>query len=167
MTEGTLLPPTFQEEAISKAYVQAIAAKVGYATATMDFDVDGVDLEVKAGGSMRPAVGMQLKATINLGAPIDGSFRYPLNIRNYNLLRLATQVPRVLVVLGLPKDPIRWVELTEEALHIRKCAYWVSLLGAPESQNTSTITVSIPEINRLDEHSLVSILERSRTGSVT
>ena len=38
------------------------AAGAGYVVAMMDFDRDGVDVEIKAGGAMRPSIGLQLKA---------------------------------------------------------------------------------------------------------
>jgi hypothetical protein len=43
-----LLAPNDREEALSRAYVAAVAAGAGYALAPMDFDRDGVDLEIKA-----------------------------------------------------------------------------------------------------------------------
>ena len=107
-----LLADTDSEEALSRAYIQAIAAGAGYVVATMDFDRDGVDVEIKAGGAMRPALDLQLKATINLGATNNGVFRFPLKVRNYNLLRISTQVPRLLVVLDLPKNPDEWLRVT-------------------------------------------------------
>jgi hypothetical protein len=100
-----LFAPTDRHEALSRAYVYAVAAGAGYAVATMDFDRDGVDLEIKAGGGMRPSVALQLKATINLGEATDGMFRFPLKRRNYDLLRIPTQVPRLLIVLDLPTIP--------------------------------------------------------------
>jgi hypothetical protein len=90
MTDG-LLADTDREEALSRAYVQAVAAGAGYVVGTMDFDRDGVDVEIKAGGAMRPSIGLQLKATVNLGGATDGVFRYPLKRRNYDLLRIPTQ----------------------------------------------------------------------------
>ena len=45
-----LLARTDREEAISRAYVYALAAAAGYVIAEMDFDRDGVDLQVRAGG---------------------------------------------------------------------------------------------------------------------
>lgn len=161
-----LLAPTDQEEAASRAYVQALAAKVRYMTANFDFDRDGIDLQVNAGGAMRPAIGVQLKGTINLGEAADGYFKFPLKVRNYKLLRMPTQVPRILVVLSLPRASEKWIELTPEALLIRRCAYWVSLFGQPDTTNKETVTISIPQANLLDEQALIGLLEKSRTGSL-
>jgi hypothetical protein len=66
MTQDRLLETTDREEALSRAYLHAVAAGAGYAVATSDFDRDGIDCEIKAGGRMRPSLGVQLKATINL-----------------------------------------------------------------------------------------------------
>jgi hypothetical protein len=143
MTDG-LLTGTDREEALSRAYIQAIAAGAGYVVATMDFDRDGVDVEIKAGGAMRPSVALQLKATINLGVAVDGVFRFPLKRRNYDLLREQTQVPRLLAVLELPKEEMDWLGVTAEKLVLRRCVFWASLAGFPETDNRESVTVSIP-----------------------
>jgi hypothetical protein len=166
MTDGLLTGPD-REEALSRAYVQAIAGGAGYVIATMDFDRDGVDAEIKAGGAMRPAIALQLKATINLGDAIDGAFRFPLKRRNYDLLRQQTQVPRLLVVLDLPKEEEDWLRVTSKELVLRRCVFWASLAGFPDSENKESITVSIPSSNVLDIAGLRALMERSRTGAIT
>ena len=67
---------------MSKAYAHAVAAQPGYVTAVYELDRDGIDMRIQAGGVMRPALELQLKATINLG---DGGdhVRFPLRRRNY------------------------------------------------------------------------------------
>lgn len=114
---------------------------------------------------MRPALELQLKATINLG---DGSVhvRFPLRRRNYDLLRLETQTPRLLVVLELPNDPNQWMEITSDELVIRHRAYWVSLLGYDETSNETSVIIHIPKQNRFDVAGLQSLMERSRTGRI-
>ena len=165
-TTDHLLTGPDREEALSRAYVQAIAAGAGYVVATMDFDRDGVDVEIKAGGSMRPSIGIQLKATINLGRSTDGLFKFPLQRRNYDLLRIATQVPRLLVVLDLPRDERQWLTVTSESLILQRSAFWTSLAGAPDIDNDATITIPISGQNRLDTGSLRALMEQSRTGTI-
>lgn len=89
MTDA-LMGVTDREEAVSRAYV---AAGAGYVTSVMDFDRDGVDLQIRAGGTMRPSLAIQIKATVNLSRPGNGSFRYPLKRRNYDLLMAETMIP--------------------------------------------------------------------------
>ncbi|MFM5980640.1 MAG: DUF4365 domain-containing protein, partial [Sphaerospermopsis kisseleviana] len=36
---------------------------------------------------------------------------------------------------------------SETELCLRRCAYWVSLRGQPQTQNTETVTVYIPRKN--------------------
>jgi hypothetical protein len=165
MTDN-LLTGADREEALSRAYVQAVAAGAGYIVATMDFDRDGIDVEIKAGGSMRPSIGLQLKATINLGATKDGVFRFPLKRRNYDLLRISTQVPRLLIVLDLPPTEERWLTVTDDSLILRRSAYWASLAGAPESDNETSVTISIDTARCLDTTALRALMEQSRTGAI-
>ena len=75
-----LLGDADEKEALSRAYVQTIAAWAGFTTAVYDFDRDGVDMRVQAGGALRPAIELQLKATTTLGSPQQGFFRYRLNV---------------------------------------------------------------------------------------
>jgi hypothetical protein len=70
-----LLTDNDREEGLSRAYVQAIAAMAGYMIAEFEPDRDGTDVQIRAGGSMRPSLDIQLKATINLGPCKDGKFR--------------------------------------------------------------------------------------------
>ena len=115
MSDATLLPAD-RKEALSRAYVAAVAAGAGYTLAVQDFDLDGVDIQVRAGGAMRPSLDIQLKATVRLNEGWEGGFRYRLPRRNYDLLREPTLVPRILVVLDLPRDEGRWIDISADKL---------------------------------------------------
>ncbi len=161
-----LLAGSDRAEALSRAYVQAIAAGAGYVVAMMDFDRDGVDLQIHAGGAMRPALGLQLKATGNLGEVAQGAFRFPLKRRNYDMLRIPTQTPRLLIVLDLPKDEADWLQVTAEQMVLRRCAYWVSLNGLPDTDNKESVTVDVPIAQRFDVDALRALMGQSRTGTI-
>jgi uncharacterized protein DUF4365 len=161
-----LLSGQDREEALSRAYVQAVAAGAGYVTATMDFDRDGVDLEIKAGGAMRPSIGLQLKSTVNLPDHGNGIFRFALKRRNYDLLRIETQMPRILVVLRLPKDEEKWLSISEDALILRHCAFWVSLANAVDVDNETSVTITNPSANRFTVDNLQNLMEQSRKGVI-
>lgn len=165
MTDALLTSPD-QEEALSRVYVQAIAARAGYVTASYDLDRDGIDLRIQAGGGMRPALDLQLKATVNLGKPKDGCFRFLLKRRNYDLLCMETQTPRLLVVLDLPKDEHRWMTITENELVLRHRAYWLNLKGHEETNNQSSATVQIPRENLFNVEVLQALMEQSRKGRI-
>ena len=161
-----LLAVTDREEALSRAYAHSVAASAGYITAVYDYDRDGVDMRIQAGGSMRPALDFQLKATINLGESANGSFRFPLKRRNYDLLRIETQTPRLLVVLSLPREESQWMTITADELVLRRRAYWVNLKGAAETTNQDSITISIPDEHLFDVPNLNTLMEQSRQGRI-
>ena len=161
-----LLTTADREEALSRVYALAVAASAGYVTADTDFDRDGVDLRIHSGGAMRPALDLQLKATINLTVSQDGHYRFPLNRHNYDLLRLETQTPRLLVVLDLPREEKRWITITADELVLRRRAYWLSLKGCEATDNRSSVTVRIPEGNVFDVDNLRTLMDQSRRGAV-
>jgi hypothetical protein len=165
MTDGLLTSPD-REEALSRAYVAAVTAGAGYTTALMDFDRDGVDIQIRAGGSMRPSLDIQLKATINLGERTNAVFHFPLKRRNYDLLREQTMTPRILVVLDLPRDEADWLSVTQDQLVMRRCGYWVSLAGAKETENKESVTILVQAANRFDVDSLRALMEQARTGGL-
>lgn len=166
MNQDQILTTADREEALSRAYLQAVAASAGYVVATDDFDRDGIDCTIRAGGQMRPALGIQLKATMKLGEPHEGEYRYPLKRRNDDLLREPTQTPRVLVVLALPEDQTDWLTITEDELVLRRCAYWVSLTDLPDTENRESVTVSLPAHQRFDVAALCDLMDQSRRGAI-
>lgn len=161
----SLLSSTDVEEALSTAYVHSVAAAAGYVVSLKNFDRDGVDITVEAGGSVRPKIDIQVKATVNLCKSGD-FFTYPLKKRNYELLTIQTQTPRILVILHLPKERDDWVKMDVEALVLKNCAYWVCLTGMPESTNTSSVTINVSELNHFNKTSLINLMEKSRTGTL-
>ena len=165
MTDALLTNPD-QKEALSRVYAHAVAARAGYVTANYDLDRDGIDLRIQAGGAMRPALDLQLKATVNLDALDDGYFHFSLKRRNYDLLRIETQTPRLLVVLDLPRDKERWVTITEDELVLRRRGYWLNLKGLEETDNRSSVTVRIPVSNVFDVENLHALMEQSREGRI-
>ncbi len=163
MAPDALLTDADREEALSWAFVRAVAGFAGYTISVEDFDRNGVDLFVHAGQPLSPAVGLQLKATVNLGAPgPDGNYRYAVPVANYRRLIRRHNIPRYLVVLALPSDHREWLVVSDDELVLRRCAYWVSLAGLPESENHATVTVSIPAENRFDPDALQRLLEQAR-----
>jgi Domain of unknown function (DUF4365) len=151
-----------QKQQLSVAYVHAVAARAGYACEVNRVDDDSVDLMVAARGMVHsqsilrsPRLELQLKAT-SQSLLRDEHLAFPLPMKNYDDLRCETLIPRLLVVLLLPEDPNGWLEQTEDQMISRRCAYWTSLLGKPESANETTVTVHLPR----DQPFTVEILRR-------
>ena len=166
MTTDRLLTTNDQKERLSMAYAHTVAARAGYTTAVYDLDRNGVDLRIQAGGAMRPALELQLKATINLRQADAESFSFALPVHNYKLLREPTQTPQLLVVLDLPRDEQQWLTITDDELVIRHRAYWLNLRDWAETDNQHSVTVAIPKENLFDVAGLQDLMERSRTGVI-
>ena len=164
--KDAILTPEDRKEGLSRGYVQVVAAAAGYTLAEQNFDRDGVDLQVRAGGALRPSLDLQLKATARL-ARVGTDWRFDLPKRNYDLLRERTLVPRILVVLNLPAEEGDWLSISEEELVLRRCAYWADITDAPESDNERTVTISIPEHNRFDADALKRLMDRARKGPLS
>ena len=166
MAEPLLTPPQI-EEALSRSYLRALAGRAGFITAEYDFDMAGIDMQIRAGSGARSRVlDVQLKATVNLGEPRGDMFRFRLNRRSYDILRSAGEYPIVLIVLDLPRDAVRWLEVSDDALLLRRRAYWASLADAPPRRGQRTVTIDIPVRNRLDLATLNALMDGNMSGGI-
>lgn len=153
------------QEALSRAYLSAVAAKARYLVSETNLDRDGIDLTVEAGADFRPKISFQLKATTTLGACNEnGNYRYACPVKNYHKLIIPTQTPRLLLVYRMPVDEDRWLECFDNEALLRHSAYWVNLLGRPPTTRTDNITIDVPRVNRLTIDGLRALMERSRSG---
>ncbi len=159
------------EAELSYAYLHAVATRGGFACeiASRHLDGAGIDAVVREEGR-RLAVNsaytsfsleVQLKATTRAPTERDEQFSFRLKVHQYNRLRtLEATAQRILVVLFLPEDSSEWLIHSENGLLARRCAYWVSLRGAPESGNEEYHTIHIPRTQALSPDGLRSIMER-------
>jgi hypothetical protein len=157
------------ESELSYAYLHAVVSQTGMECAITGRHSDGAGIDVRVhalgafGGSLSDiTIEVQLKATTSHPIESDGQISFSLPLKNYNELRSHSQCQRILVVLFLPKDANEWLHQTEEAITIRRCAYWVSLRNAPESDNKTAQTVYLPKKNILGKEALLHIV---RTNS--
>ncbi len=139
-----------QKQQLSVAYVHAVAARAGYTCQVQIVDEDSVDVVIGATGYVHheaavrsPRIEVQLKATSAL-RPGAKTLTFPLKPKNYDDLREKCLIPRILLVHVLPENPEEWIETTEECMISRRCAYWVSLLGMPQRENSRSISVTLP-----------------------
>jgi hypothetical protein len=165
MASLALLTDQDLEEALSEAVLRAIAARAGFIVAKPEYDRDGIDVVLCAGGSARPKIDVQLKASIN--ARIVGQeVRYPLEVKNYDKLRGNSQTPRMLVLMRLPRSKTRWLSANEKQFVMNHCLYWLCLKDAPPTTNKKTKTVHIPRKNLLTVSELRRLMKRSQLGSL-
>jgi hypothetical protein len=155
-----------QKQQLSVAYVHAVAARCGYTCQVQTIDEDSVDVQVGAKGYVHdqslvcsPRIEIQLKATSTLRLK-PRYLSFPLRLKNYHELRAPTLIPRLLVVLVLPKNPAEWIETSEECMISRRCAYWASLLGMKETPNTSNVSVRLPRSQQFNAEQLQRLMQR-------
>lgn len=158
-----------RQEALSLAYVQAIAAHAGVTLARPGHDY-GIDLTLREVGEAHGqyldtgiALDVQLKSTTVATREPDG-VTFDLDARAYDLLRAdAAGSPRVLVLLALPADEADWLSQTADELVLRHAAYWLSLRGQPASRNRRSVRVRIPGENLFTAVELGRIMALVRT----
>jgi hypothetical protein len=112
---------------------------------------------------------VQLKATSQPLPVVDGHCSFVLKKDQYDKLRDAGgESLLLLVVLVLPADPADWLTCSPEALTLRRCAFWVSLLGAPDTASTAGQTVYLPQANLFSVEGLRALLARvARRETIT
>ena len=160
---------TDQLEDLSRAMVQAVSAVAGvcYTEPRKDRISRDILFEDIDHGRLTdfPIIGAQLKATTQIELlPSDSDFLFPLPLKNYNDLRVTAQVPVILIVALLPKRPAEWMAMTQEQMVLRRCLYWRSLAGEPDTANTTSVSVRIPINQVFDPATLVAMMNRVREG---
>jgi Domain of unknown function (DUF4365) len=160
---------------LSYAYLHAVASRCGLGceAAGRHTDGAGVDAVVRAKERFSPqsvlthfTVEVQLKAT-SAEPALDARNRYPfsLAVDHYDKLRdVEAGAQQILVVLFLPGDQSLWLAHSPDGLLARRCAYWVSLRGAPPSGNTTSQTVYIPQAHPFSVDGLRSVFARRSLG---
>ena len=147
------MSPNFMQERLSRSYVEAVVHRAGFRLSYPLVDDHGIDgtIESYAGGLNR--VDFQLKSTTDYEVR-DGEVIYDLRVENYNRLTADDGLPRALILYAMPPDDSLWLSQSEDELCLRKCAYWVSLMGMPRSTNVSTQRVRLPLSNVFNEDGL-------------
>lgn len=156
---------------LSYSYLHAVASAAGFGCSQSGRieDNQGIDATINVAEKMAPdsrlidfSIQIQLKATQQELTETDDHFGYFFNqTKRYDKLRkVGSMIPKLLVVLQLPVDRSLWLCVNKYMLVVKRSAYWVSLLGAPESQNKSGQTVYIPKQQILSVNGLRDIATR-------
>ena len=152
-----MMPDNFIKEQLSLAYIQAVTARVGY-----ELDIKRVDYRGIDGVIENPALSGVNRVDFQLKSSADFVIReteiaYDLRIQNYNSLVQEKDIPRVFILFIMPKDDAEWLIQNPDELCLRKCAYWLSLMGEAASANASAKRVHIPKANIFDTHGLTDM----------
>jgi hypothetical protein len=159
------------QEALSTAYVHALAGMAGLNIGTraiQDYGVDGTFHRIKIRNGERVQTGHSL--VFQAKASTDWSFRdgvvvYDLEARAQRFLtdRERGEAMAILILLCLPKEPEDWLGGDEQHLRLQHCCYWY-LPEAAElpSENKSTARIFIPRANVLTPSSLQDLMALAR-----
>jgi hypothetical protein len=166
--ESGMLTRAHRQEALSRAYVRAIAAQAGLICSEPEHDY-GIDICLRAvrvrglrhadAGSQ---VDLQVKSTTRAVVHAD-QVVCDLEVKNYEDLREEGEnCPRILVILVLPEDETQWLSQSLDELILRHCAYWISLEGYPPTAATKTIRITLPRANVFSAEAIKGILAHVR-----
>jgi hypothetical protein len=165
------MTPKQQREELSKAYVAAVAARAGCKLGNWSQDSGCLDVTVATattfgGGLAAPKLDLQLKASAKPRIAKDGLLSWSLSRAHFDTLRRRAQIPHLLIALILPEREDEWMAQSEQELSMRRCAYWIHLLGEPpiSSNERKSTTISIPECQLFSPAALLALLERSGRG---
>jgi hypothetical protein len=155
------------KEELSMCYSHALASSCGLNFERPRIDNDSVDAELVYRGKKdkwifsSPRIFIQFKATSSPRVDKDGNLKFTLGKKNYDDLRLRSQIYRVLVVCCLPNNT-KYVEHHPTHVHLKGKSFWFSLLGLPSlRQSQKNIFIKIPKTNIIDEKTFLKMLENS------
>lgn len=165
-----MLTRNHRQEALCRAYVQAVAARGGMSCSvpSPDYGIDLTlnDIEPMGAGLAESGYKLDIQAKSTTRAAVaKEAIRFDLPVQGYEVLRQASVgCPRLLVVLVLPDEEAHWTSQTEDALILRHCAYWLSLRGRRRTSNRRSIRVSLPRSNVFSVEALRGLLIRIKRG---
>jgi hypothetical protein len=163
------------EAELSYAYLHAVASTAGFTCSlpTRLEDNLGIDVTLRTGTKLDPesifydfSVDIQLKATIKKLKTQQDRIEYSFRgIPQYNKLRSKNNSnQRILILLMLPENKEEWLSISNKQLILKNAAYWVSLYGAFESENSTRQTIYFPTSNLLTVKNLKDLMIKISKG---
>lgn len=90
---------------------------------------------------------------------------YDLETKNYNdLIAEEGLYPKILILFVLPTDEDDWLSVTSDKMVLRRCAWWCSLKGQPQSSNKSTKRIMIPIDQLFTPLAATELMEKVKGG---
>jgi hypothetical protein len=153
-----------RKEQFSRAYIHAIATVAGFTLYEPKVDDESVDLgiagRIASDIPRPPRLEIQLKCTSDKIVK-DKDIVFSLKRKNYDDLRLDDLiVPRLLVVLVVPRKDDDWLKHSETETTIRHCAYWASLRGMEDKRAKTKVSISFPRTNLFCVEALRELMRR-------
>lgn len=161
----------FRKQQYGRAYVLAVAAQAGvnHAIPDNDFGVDGEFRSVRFDSIRKRyfdescTIDYQLKSTVNAIFE-DEVLKYDLEVKTYQDLIVERIMPMILILYVMPREEAEWLNVTSNKTVLKRCAWWCSLQGFPDTSNTDRIRISIPIHQILTPETLRELLDKTRRG---
>lgn len=148
------------KERLSVGLVTLIAARAGCQVLEYPVDRMSADIHISPVQGKKLGIDAQLKATSGLIVADDG-LKFDLPRKNYDDLRdVEVATPQVLIVVDLHNEQNRWMVQNERRVRFRRSAYWVSLYGREETENETSVRITIPPAQILTSEAVVGMFER-------
>jgi hypothetical protein len=152
------------KEQYSLAYVRAVAALAGCDVNGVSVDVNGIDLTIAETDDERhpmlPKVDVQMKCTARETVIGPDYLVFDLDVNTFRKLRRPATVPKILVVVYVPKNPADWIVQGEDEMHLRHCAYWQTFHSESDTANDTAIRVRLPRAQIFNVTALQAILSK-------
>jgi hypothetical protein len=166
-----MMTQNHRQEALCRAYVQAVAALAGVGTSvtTPDYGIDLSLRSIEVREEQRQDAGVQLDLQLRSTTRAlvsDTQVSYDLDVRTYENLRGERPVPRLLVLLVLPPEEGQWLTQSPEELVVRRCAYWFSLREAAPTVASSSVRIVIPRTQVFSVSAVQTLLSQLTQGVV-
>jgi hypothetical protein len=110
---------------------------------------------------------VQLKSTYQR-LPVSDETSFPFQLANEHLAKLARSpvtIPRILIVMIVPRDIRDWVFSRPTEMLVRHQAYWVNLEGV-QPTGTKKTTVRVHTDHVFDDIALCKVMELIGQGGV-
>lgn len=165
-----------QKMLYSLSYVTSLIHAAGHQRTDYEVDDESIDFTIKGSGFKNarienPRIDVQLKCTSQDILNKDDVISFGLKIKNYkDLNTMDVIVPKILIVVFVPKIQEEWIENREhQHIILKYYSYWTSLYGKilPDlSDNTDKITIHIDKKNVLDCETVCSLLKATSQGDI-
>jgi hypothetical protein len=160
------------KESLSRAYITAVVGRARHNILwhrEFDYGVDGTvrQLEYRGSRIRETAFGFEFQSKATVDWTIEGEeVVYDLEANAYNdLVQWSdkTAFPFLLVLLCLPQDESKWLDVTVNQLVLQKCAFWCKVRGVVVP-NSSSRRIRIPVASVFTPTAVSEILANIRNG---
>lgn len=165
------MPQTSAMELLQIGYLHSVVAAAG-CTLGAPFPDRGIDWTVNHESSAHlldpeASIKISLKSTASI-PPNPSGDHFSFRLENEHLRKLASSpviVPRILVVMLVPRSWDDWIDVQPYSLAISHCSYWINLEGHKlPASSTGKTTVHVPTANVFDHNALCQIMQRVGAG---